>query len=289
MKQLCASLFLMLLAVTLHAQDCHPSFGVQQTGKGKPMILIPGLYCSGHVWDSTVARFASRYECHVITLPGFAGQPPIHSDTILRTVAHQLACYIRAHHLNKPVIVGHSLGGTLALQLGVLYPQLTGDIVCVSAAPFLPALTMGPNVTLDSARAIGNTIRRAMATQTEAQVKANQNYMLKTLIRDSVKIAEVMEMAVRSDAATQAQVMYELFSTDLRPSLSNIRSRILVVGDWVAYRQYGATHDNTLAGFQQQFKLAPKVTIALSDSARHFIMFDEPQWFYKEVAQFLEL
>ncbi|KAA2239452.1 alpha/beta hydrolase [Chitinophaga agrisoli] len=289
MKQLCASVLLLLLSIALHAQDCHPSFRVQQTGKGQPMILIPGLYSSGKVWDSTVARFAGRYECHVITLPGFAGQPPIHSDTLLRTVAHQLACYIRAHHLNKPVIIGHSLGGTLALQLGILYPQLTGDIICVSAVPFLPAMSMGSAITVDSARAIGDKIRQAMATQQATQVRASQNYTLKTMIRDSIKIAEVMEMAVRSDPATQGQAMYELFSTDLRPALSNIHSRILVLGDWIAYRQFGATHDNTLANFQQQFKQAPKVTIALSDSARHFIMFDEPQWFYKEVSQFLQL
>ena len=41
------------------------------------MILIPGFLSSGAVWDDVVAHYSFRYTCHVLTLPGFAGQPPI--------------------------------------------------------------------------------------------------------------------------------------------------------------------------------------------------------------------
>src|SRR5271165_2213258 len=53
------------------------AFSVKVTGAGRPMILIPGLSCGGDVWDGTVAHFKDRYECHVLTLAGFAGQPAI--------------------------------------------------------------------------------------------------------------------------------------------------------------------------------------------------------------------
>ncbi|MDB6151773.1 MAG: bioH [Chthoniobacteraceae bacterium] len=49
----------------------------QVTGSGRAMILIPGLGCGGNVWDGTVAHFKDTYQCHVITLAGFAGQPAI--------------------------------------------------------------------------------------------------------------------------------------------------------------------------------------------------------------------
>ena len=51
------------------------AFSVQVTGTGKPMIFIPGLASSGAVWDSTVAHYASRYQCFVLQLAGFAGAP----------------------------------------------------------------------------------------------------------------------------------------------------------------------------------------------------------------------
>jgi N-formylmaleamate deformylase len=47
-------------------------FRVQVSGYGQPMILIPGLASSGEIWNSTVDRYARTYECHVLTLAGFA-------------------------------------------------------------------------------------------------------------------------------------------------------------------------------------------------------------------------
>src|SRR3954454_7320685 len=92
------------------------SFIVEVSGHGPAMILIPGLSCSGAVWNETVAHFKDHFECHVLTLAGFAAQPRI-EPPFLETVRHDLATYIHDHHFNHPVIIGHSLGGLLALSL----------------------------------------------------------------------------------------------------------------------------------------------------------------------------
>src|SRR5206468_2702470 len=81
-----------LLFPTAYQPQVEYPFAVKVTGSGKPMILIPGLACSGDVWDSTVAHFKDRYECHVLTLAGFAGQPALKgdaafSDTIVKGIA----------------------------------------------------------------------------------------------------------------------------------------------------------------------------------------------------------
>ena len=281
-------LFAMNYPVSLSAQPASAySFNVKMVGKGKPVILIPGLDCSGDVWDSTAEHLKNNFACYIITLPGFAGQPPIHSVSILKSVATQLANFIKQKHLIKPVIIGHSLGGWLALYLGATYPGLTGDIVSVSSAPFLPALSMGPDITVDSAGKIGMMIKNGMANQTPEQVRQSQKYMLGTMITDSAKIAEVTEMAVKSDQPTQGEVMYELFSNDLRPSMGNIKSRILVLNDWIAYKQYGATHESVYNALKQQYQLAHNVTIKINDDSKHFIMYDDPQWLYKQLDIFL--
>ncbi|MFZ0035104.1 MAG: alpha/beta hydrolase [Sedimentisphaerales bacterium] len=82
------------------------AFTVKVTGSGRPMILIPGLGCGGNVWDGTVAHFKDRYECHVVTLAGFAGQPSI-GGPFLEQVRSGLVEYIRQKKLERPVIVGH--------------------------------------------------------------------------------------------------------------------------------------------------------------------------------------
>jgi len=264
-----------------------PSFNVVRTGTGRPMILIPGLYCSGKVWDETVAHFKNRFECYEITLPGFAGQPPIQSDSILKTVVSQLADFIRQNKLKNPIIVGHSLGGFVALQLAALDPALVGDLVIVSSAPFLPALSMSADISPDSTRKIGLQIKNGMKNLTAEQIGQYQKFTLPIMIHDSAKITLVAAMAVKSDPLTQGEVMYELFSTDLRPDMKNVICPVLVLGDWISYKQYGATHESVLKSYTDQFRLAKNVSIAINDSSFHFIMYDEPQWFYKQMEVFL--
>src|ERR1700754_4593444 len=288
-KQLIAltmALTLLILPRMVRAQSSY-SFSVQKTGQGPAMILIPGLYCSGDVWAETVAHYKEHYTCYSLTLPGFAGQPSIHRDSLLPAIAGEITRFIHENKLQKPLLVGHSLGGWLVLEVAIQQPQLVGGIVCVSSAPFLPGLSMGNQVSLDSTRAIGATIKKYMVVQTPEQIRQSQQYMLGTMIRDSARIREVTEMAMRSDPATQGEVMYELFSTDLRPEMHKLRCPVLVLGDWIAYKTYGATRENVLEKYQQQFAAVGKVSIAISDSARHFIMYDEPGWFFGEMDKFL--
>src|SRR5947207_3398930 len=95
----------------LRAED---PFRVKVTGHGRPMILIPGLSSSGETWDTTVARYKDRFECHVLTVAGFAGVPRVQAP-MLERVRDGIAAYARRNKMEHPVIVGHSLGGFLAL------------------------------------------------------------------------------------------------------------------------------------------------------------------------------
>src|SRR5262249_26588892 len=111
------------------------AFRVQVSGHGRAMILIPGLSSSGDTWKGTAARYQERYQCHVLTLAGFAGVPAIDAP-LIPTVRDELARYIEQQHLDKPVIIGHSLGGDVALDFAANHPDLTGPLVIVDALPF---------------------------------------------------------------------------------------------------------------------------------------------------------
>src|SRR5437763_12029505 len=100
------------------------TFRVQVIGNGAPMILIPGLSSSGDVWKSTVIHYQNKYQCHVLTLAGFAGEPAVNEDAFLDRVKNDIIAYIKENHLEKPVIIGHSLGGFLALWIASTEPAL---------------------------------------------------------------------------------------------------------------------------------------------------------------------
>src|SRR5262245_18240879 len=76
------------------------SFRVDVTGVVPAMFVIPGYASPGDTWKATVARFQNTYRCHVPTLAGFAGVPPIQGP-LLATVRTELAGHIREHHFDR--------------------------------------------------------------------------------------------------------------------------------------------------------------------------------------------
>jgi len=159
----------LLISTSLMAQD---SFRVQVTGKGQPIILIPGLSSSGETWDTTVARYQDRFECHVLTLAGFAGAPRAASPEggMLAKVRDEIAEYIHSRKLSKPVVIGHSLGGFIAMDLAARYPDLPGKLVIVDTYPF--TMGLNPNVTPAQAKTIAVQIRKGIAGMSQEAYEA---------------------------------------------------------------------------------------------------------------------
>src|SRR5450432_2882687 len=130
--------FLMFTAVGAFCQQ--KSFKIEVYGKGKQIILIPGYSCSGDVWKATVDALKAKYQLHVLTLAGFAGVPPIDTP-ILKTVKNDLIKYVKDNHLDKPVLIGHSLGAFLSLWAASEEPDLFSKILCIDGLPFISAMS----------------------------------------------------------------------------------------------------------------------------------------------------
>ena len=269
------------------------SFRVQVTGRGRPMILIPGLMSSGETWTSTVARYQDRFQCHVITLAGFAGVPPI-SQPLLTTVRAELAAYLRTHRLERPVIVGHSLGGTLALALAAEHPDLAGPLVIVDSLPFLAGAQMQAK-TVEDARAGVAAMRTYMTMQTPEQFQGyiKAGTATEFMVKSPADHETIKRWGLGSDQRTAAEAMADLMIMDVRQDVANITSPTLVLGTWIGLheqlKKYGIalSRADVVRTFEQQFAALPKLHFAITDTARHFIMFDDPQWFFAELDPFL--
>ncbi len=278
---------LMLLSITLAcslwAQD---PFQVKVTGHGRPVILIPGLSSSGETWDTTVARYKDRFECHVLTLAGFAGVPRIPAP-MLATVRDEIAAYIRKNKLDHPTIIGHSLGGTMALDLAARYPDLPGRIVIVDSYPFLMGV-VDPKATLESARNMAGQMRGYMSAQTqdmyEGYVKSGMS--TRTMVEKDSDFQRIVAWGLKSDRTAVTDAMVELFTTDLRDDVAKIKVPALVMGSWIGYQ--GATHEGVEANLKLQYAKLKGVEIQVTDKAHHFIMWDDPEWMFGHLDRFLK-
>ncbi|MGH9398176.1 MAG: alpha/beta fold hydrolase [Terriglobia bacterium] len=296
---ICASLI--LASATLGAgksprPSAHASnapFRITVTGHGKPMILIPGLASSGDTWAGTVAHFEHRYTCYVLTVAGFAGVPPIQSP-LLSKVRDGLAAMIRQRHLRRPVIVGHSLGGNIALDLAARYPQLTGPVIIVDSLPFYPGAWFQVK-NLEQAKPIIERMRESMQSETRAQyeARARSGAEVKYMVTSPKRLQEIIQWSLASDPKAVNAAMIELVSEDLRAELAHITSPTLVLGTWKGWRdQMQQEHMNLTRAdfvdtFEQQYARLPHLHFVMCDTARHFIMFDNPDWFYSQLDTFL--
>jgi pimeloyl-ACP methyl ester carboxylesterase len=278
------TLLALVLALPAIAQPPvqQPAFQVKITGHGPPMILIPGLASSGETWDSTVARYQDRYECHVLTLAGFAGVPRIPAP-MLDQVRDQLATYIRDKKLVKPVIVGHSLGGFITLALASKYPDLPGKLVIVDALPSLAAMFQ-PDITPEQAKAQSGLTRQYMTSQpaneqaTRAQIRA--------MVTSDADFERIMTWGRASDYSAIVDAMVEMYGSDLRADIAAIHSPTLVLATWIGYKPY-TDREKTEANTRRVYARLKDVDIRITDTSRHFIMYDDPQWFFAQIDEFL--
>ncbi|MBA3960947.1 MAG: alpha/beta hydrolase [Chthoniobacterales bacterium] len=281
MKKLISSFgAVILFAASSLGANAPKLIDVQVTGHGKPVILIPGLACSGAVWDDTVNHLQDKYECHVVSIAGFGATPAQKTDELFDAVRDQIIAYAREHKLDKPAIVGHSLGGTLALAIGEAAPELPSDIVSVDGLPFLAGV-MFPGVTdAEGAKKAAASMRQMIGRQTPEQFAQYQSGVtIPSMVTKPDDVKRIAEMCGKSDPATVAQAMSELLGRDYRPELGKIKCPVLVLGALAGLLQY-APKDALEQNYKTQFTNAPQTRFQFFDKSKHFIMVDDPAGFY---------
>jgi len=278
---------LLMLSLALAAASmAQEPFQVKVTGHGRPIILIPGLSSSGEVWDTTVARYKDRFECHVLTVAGFAGVARVPTPMLDR-VRDGLADYIRKQNLDHPVIIGHSLGGFLALDLAAKYPDLPGRLIIVDSYPFLAAMA-DPHATAASAHAAAEQMRHAIGDETQ---EAYERYVksgvgTRAMVEKESDFDRIVAWGLVSDRTADADAMAELWATDLRDDVAKIKVPTLVFGTWIGFKQF-TDRARTEANLRSQYAKLAGVEIEVTDTAHHFIMWDDPDWMFTHLDRFL--
>ena len=261
---------------------------IEVVGKGKPVLMIPGLNSSADVWKETCAGLQPQVQCHIVNLPGFAGVPAVETESFVTDMRDRLLRYTDQKKLKKPAIVGHSLGGELALMMAIEAPKRFEQIVVVDSLPFFGGVR-NPNATAADVKPMAENMRAGMLASDDATYKAQARMYLAGMSNQKERMETLALWGDTSDRKTTAQAMYELTITDLRADLAKVETPTLVLGAWASYAQYGATKDSVRKTFETQYAALDGVKIELSEGGYHFLMWDDPQWLQGQVRGFLGL
>src|SRR5256884_2452517 len=102
-------------------------------GAGRPMILLHGGLGSGEMFGPVLPLLAERHQVVAVDLQGHGRTADIDRPVDVRLMADDIAALIDHLGLDRPDLVGYSLGGGVALQTAVKYPAKVRRLVAASA------------------------------------------------------------------------------------------------------------------------------------------------------------
>ncbi len=103
-------------------------------GDGRPLILLHGLLGSLDNWQPLARRFGQRFKVFAVDQRNH-GLSPHSEDVSFEAMAEDLHGFLREHGLGQAHVLGHSMGGKVAMQFAVLHPEMIDRLVVVDVAP----------------------------------------------------------------------------------------------------------------------------------------------------------
>lgn len=275
------SMILALGTASLQTSAHTPSypFEVKVTGAGKQSIIfIPGLACSGTVWDETLPNYEPGYTCYTLTMAGFAGTPA-QPDPSMDSWVEGIAAYIKDKQIEKPIIIGHSIGGGMALMIAARHPELVSRIIVVDALPCL-GLFNYPNTYKVQENPHCDQMVAMMTKMPDEQFLQMQKRMLPSLIADTVHLASVIQWGVQSDRKTLATIFCLFGNTDLREMIKDISCPALILLE--------APFANSKPAVEAQYSKLKTANLQYANKGLHFIMYDDKNWYLQQMDNFLK-
>ncbi len=255
-----------------------PAFKSEVFGNGNPIIFLPGFTCPGSVWGETIANLESKNEIHLISYAGFNGNEPIEMPWY-ESIKNELILYIKDKELKDVRIVGHSMGGSLAIDIAAALPIQIRRILLVDAIPNMREIIM-PEVPVESL-IYDSPYNLQMIEMEDNEFKSMAGMMASNMTLTQEKIPLLTQWILEADRETYVYGFTDLLKLDLTIVLPQIKAKTLILG--ASFPDV----KTAISNFEKQYVGLSNKTIEMVSDTKHFIMFDQPEWFYKKVNAFL--
>lgn len=257
-------------------------FTVSVEGAGTDVVFIHGLGASPECWEEA-GKYLPGVRRHVLHLRGFAGLAPSASRdpmNFLKPTADALAGYIRNLKAGPVAVVGHSMGGIIALLLARDHADVVDRLMVVDVPAYFSVL-INPFATAPSMAPFAQHSRRSYADRSKSDLQEDIRRTTEKLVRDPAHMDRIIKWGVESDQQTTADVMAEVMVTDLRGDLQRIEAPVDVIYTWdrttpASKLGLDQVYTSSYSGLRDGRKLR-------IDDARHYVMFDQPAAFYGAV------
>lgn len=249
----------------------------RKTGEGRAFIILHGLFGSGDNWMSFARMLSEKgFAVYQVDLRNHGHSPhgALHNKKLMSEDVYEL---LQSNHLNNVIVMGHSMGGKVAMQLAVDHPEILASLIVVDIMPhyypvhhrtILDALL---SVDFDKVKSRDDVEQQLGIYINEFSTK---QFLMKNLYRkDDKKFGWRFNLPVLND---QIEAIGEAIESNVDLDLP-----VLFVK--------GANSNYIDAGqFEDCKKIFPKAELAIIENAGHWVHADQPVKLLETVVGFIE-
>jgi len=293
-----AALLATSLAARPAAAEPDPLPHVEARGTGDAtVVLIHGAQGDWRVWESFMERNADRYRMLAVRLPGTGGSEPLELPAMnpldetpwTDAVVDALARDLREREREDVIVVGHALGGVIAMRLAIDHPELVEGVVTVDTQPAYPLDLTGWRLTPEerATRIADNFLKNVDALDPlEWRLRWRQVAGRQATDEENQRLLE--ELSERVELPVWRRWSIEHFIPDLRDPLQESGVRVVAAAAMnEAMEQLLRTDVIAEEFWRLPYDDWPEASVTFFDDARHYLFLDRPEAFDEMIARFV--
>ncbi len=262
------------------------SINFVEEGKGQPILFLHGLGGSLKDWAANLSFSPAFYRAMAIDFPGFGDSDKPETDYSIDWLTAIVGKFLQERKLDQAIVVGHSMGGLVALNLAAQPGSPVKNLVVIDVvgigdkAEFLSyALAkkiMGPESRFESFEGL---LREEFKAMVENFIKGQKPKTSKEFFQSVPKNPLTGKPLLPMTPAVQMSA--SIIDFDIRPQLASIRQPTLIL--WGAKDPIAPPQD---ASFLKS--KIPQATLKILENCGHSPMQEQPERFNQEVEKFLQ-
>jgi pimeloyl-ACP methyl ester carboxylesterase len=240
-------------------------------GHGRPVVFLHGWLGSWRYWFPTMERVAENFRTYSFDFWGFGESRRKSTYESIQNYSDQVIRFLDELGIDRCLLVGHSMGGMVALKTAINHPKRISRVAAVGAP-----------IVGDSLSWLLKLTDRPLFADAFARVPAFRRFMFHWFLgeTDDQHVHEILDDSVKSSSTTLRNAVGSMWRTDLRPELSRLSVPSLIV--------HGGRDEIVHPNQADLFDNVSSAEVVVMPESRHFPFLDESELFNELLLRFLK-
>ena len=236
----------------------------QKLGRGKDLIMLHGWKQDVSTFHNVAEELKKHFTLWLIDLPGFGRSENPKKDFTVSDYADTIAKFIKINKINKPVLLGHSVGGRIGIVLSTKYPAIIEKLILEDSAGIQP--------------------KRDLIKFLFYPIAKFFKYIVPDLLKIKTRLRHKFYKNLESDyltAGTLKGTLTNILKEDLTPLLTKVKIPTLII-----WGSDDTNLESSSANARIMYRLIPYSKLEFIEGAGHFPHLTHPEKFLYFVEDF---